>query len=485
MTDTIRRLSRDQRSDVQPRIVHLGLGVFSRAHLADYIRRLNKLRPNDPWLICGVSLRNPDVRNALKPQGSVYTIIERNGPRNNPDDAFVLCDSVCEVLFSGDDVLAIQERLGAPETQIISITVTEKGYCRSTDGTLDIDNEEIAADISTLRQNPEMVVKTLPGWVSQAIISRCKNDLPITIISLDNLPDNGESLRKIISGMLRLVNEPTARWMDEGNVTFPSSVVDRIVPSTSDGDRQDVVARLKLEDAWPVATEPYTDWVLQDLFCTPQPNWAGVGVTVSADVGPFEETKLRLLNGPHSFIAYLGQLTDRETVADVVANKDNEEAVKRYMEEAQQTVSTPENFDAAAYQDSILERFRNVALRHRTAQIAMDGSEKIPQRWLAVIEGLRQNGRPVRLLAGALALWMRYLEGKSESGNTLEISDPRSIQLIGIVSEMSGPEEALTDMLSLLQSGLAEDETLINDVAMYYHRIIDAGAAGLIRALTN
>ena len=489
LTDPVPRLSRHVLAQPAaaniPKIVHLGLGAFARAHLAEYVRRVNEQEPDDPWFICGVSLRNPDVRDALAPQDGLYTIIERDGPRDNPTDRFILCDSVSEVLFADDDGAIIQARLIASETQIISMTVTEKGYCRGADGTLDTDNEDVARDIRALKETPGAIAKTLPGWLAQALVARCSKDLPVTMISLDNLPNNGMSLKQVVSEMLQHIDGPTARWVGEGNVTFPSTVIDRIVPATSDEDRHDVAAHLKFRDSWPVATEPYTNWVLEDRFCSAQPDWAAAGVTLVADATPFEDAKLRLLNGPHSFIAYLGQLTDRETVADVMADPNAHVAVQRFMVEATQTVNTPATFVVAAYQKEILSRFHNPALRHRTAQIAMDGSEKIPQRWLTVIEKLRQQGRPVRFLAGALAVWMRYLEGKSESGRMLEISDPRAEQLTRIATEMSDPGQALVAVLTLLQSSLAEDKTLIDDVTRYYRDLVDLGAASLLRELIN
>ncbi|HAK52862.1 MAG TPA: mannitol dehydrogenase [Gammaproteobacteria bacterium] len=481
------RISRDVLSrplaDIAPRIVHLGLGAFARAHLAEYVRRVNDKRSNDPWLICGVSLRNPDVRDALTPQQGVYTIIERDGPRDNPNDTFVLCDSLSEVLFAGDDAELIRERLAAAETQIISMTVTEKGYCRRADGTLDVDSEDVSQDIQTLKKNPYGVVKTLPGWLAQAIIYRSTSAYPVTVISLDNLPDNGQNLKQIVGEMLGLVNESAARWMGEGNVSFPGSVLDRIVPATTDVDRADVEAHLKFYDAWPIATEPYNNWVLEDNFCSDQPNWREAGVTVVADATPFEEAKLRLLNGPHSFIAYLGQLTDLETVADVMRVETNRLAVHGFMEEAAQTLRMPTTFDVGAYQREILARFDNVALQHRTAQIAMDGSEKVPQRWLAVIEVLRERGESVRFLAAALAIWTRYLEGVSESGVELVISDPRTEQLTRIAA--SNADQVATDVLTLLQSDLSKDEALISDVTRYYRLLADEGAGALIKELVT
>ena len=468
-------------ADMSPRIVHLGLGAFSRAHLAEYVRKTNEKHPDDPWFICGVSLRNPDVRNALGPQQGVYTIIERDGPRDNPNDTFVLCDSVSEVLFAGDDAGLVRERLIDAETQIISITVTEKGYCRCADGALDVDSEDVSHDIRSLKENPDGAVKTLPGWLVQALINRSRNELPVTLISLDNLPDNGRNLQRIVREMLQLVDGLVLRWVDEGNVTFPGSLLDRIVPATTDQDRADVIEHLDVHDASPVATEPYSNWVLEDHFCSAQPKWRDAGVTIVADATPFEEAKLRLLNGPHSFIAYLGQLTDLETVADVMRVETNRLAVHGFMEEAAQTLTMPTSFDVGAYQREILKRFDNVALHHRTEQIAMDGSEKVPQRWLEVIEVIRQRGKSVRFLSAALAIWTRYLEGISESGVELVISDPRAEQLTQIAT--SNADQVAIDVLTLLRSDLNTDEALISDVTRYYRLLTEAGAGALIKEL--
>ena len=485
LTET--RLSRNALSkpvvDSPPGIVHLGLGAFARAHLAEYVRKANDLQPNEPWYICGVSLRNPNVRDALRPQDGVYTIVERDGPRSRPNDRFVVCDSVSEVLYAGDDAAAIQERLVSADTRIISMTVTEKGYCRLPDGTLDTNNRDVAHDIRALGVQPDAVVKSLPGWLAQAIVARSRRDLPVTVISLDNLPNNGRSLRRVVCAMLSYVDEQALGWLEAGNVTFPSSVLDRIVPATTDEDRRDVAAQLKCHDAWPVVTEPYNNWVLENHFCSGQPHWSDAGVTLVADATPFEEAKLRLLNGPHSFIAYLGQLTDRETVADVMAEPQNQLAVQCLMAEAEQTLNMPDSFDLSTYQREIVARFHNEALRHHTAQIAMDGSEKIPQRWLAVIESLRSQRKPARYLACALALWIRYLHGSSETGAALTISDPRVEQLASIVSETSEPVQIVADVFRLLDSSLADDVPLVNSVAQFYTDLVEGGVAVLIGRL--
>ena len=476
---------RKQDALVPPKIVHLGLGAFARAHLGEYVRRLNDSIHDEPWLISGVSLRTSSIRDSLRPQQGAYTIVERDGPRNKRNDTFIISYSVSEVLFAGEEAEIIKRRLVDPNTSIISMTVTEKAYCRGRDGFLDLGNFDVQSDINTLVEHPTETMKTLPGWVAQAILFRAKSKLPVTIMSLDNLPRNGQSLKKIIITILQLVNQSTLEWIDAGNVSFPNSVVDRIVPATSEEDLHDVSTHLKIRDVWPVSTEPYISWILEQKFSSPQPNWTRAGVLLVSDIVPYEEAKLRLLNGSHSLIAYLGQLTDKETVADTLEDELFGKVVKRFMTEMQATLETPKTFDLIAYQSQIFDRFCNAALRHKTAQIASDGSEKIPQRWLEAIMVLRRQKRPVRFLAMAVALWIRYLQGLSETGTKLIISDPRKHQLLPMVTSSSKAKEVITSVISLLNPDLAKDEALISDVAYYHHDIVRDGCRPAITRLIS
>jgi len=489
LTNTYPRLTRDysrkHEASVPPKIVHLGMGAFARAHLGEYVRRLYGLPNDEPWLISGVSLRTPNVRDSLRPQQGAYTIIERNGPRDEPNDRFIIACCVTELLFAGDDADTIKSRLSDSNTKIISITVTEKGYCRDAQGMLDLKNSDIQSDIKSLSANPGAIVRTLPGWVAQAILRRAKKNLPITIMSLDNLPQNGTSLYKIIATMLRELDPSALLWLDAGNVSFPNSVVDRIVPATSKEDLSDVSKQLKINDVWPVVTEPYVSWILEQKFSSPQPNWGSVGVSLVMDVVPYEEAKLRLLNGAHSLIAYLGQLTHKKTVAETVEDEIFGKVVKGFMKEIGETIESPKALDLRKYQSEIFGRFCNIALHHKTVQIAADGSEKIPQRWLEAIIVLRREKKPVRFLAMALAVWIRYLQGSSESGTKLIISDPRKDRLIGIVTSGFKETEMITDIIALLNSDLATDLSLIADIKGYHAEIVSDGCRAAISRLIS
>ena len=487
LTRTYPRLTRENSRKLEalvpPKIVHLGLGAFARAHMGEYVRRLDSLPTDEPWLISGVSLRTPHVRDSLRPQQGAYTIVERDGPRDAPNDRFTIAHCVTELLCACDDADIIKSRLADSQTKIISITVTEKGYCRDAEGLLDLRNSDIQSDIKSLSANPKATVRTLPGWLAQAILLRAKKNLPITIMSLDNLPQNGTSLHKTMATMLRLLDPNALLWVDEGNVSFPNSVVDRIVPATSKEDVNDVSKQLKLNDAWPVVTEPYISWILEQKFSSPQPKWNLVGVSLVKDVVPYEEAKLRLLNGSHSLIAYLGQLTDKETVAETVDDEIFGKAVQGFMTEIGDTIELPKTFDLRDYQSEIFGRFCNIALNHKTAQIASDGSEKIPQRWLEAIIVLRREEKPVRFLAMALAIWIRYLHGSSERGTKLDISDPRKDRLIQIVTSGFKKRSMITDVMGLLSSDLATDLAFIANVERCYAEIISDGCRSALKRL--
>jgi fructuronate reductase len=253
--------------------------------------------------------------------------------------------------------------------------------------------------------------------------ARCRSGAgPITVLCCDNLPHNGRTLRGVARRFAEMVDADLAAWIDD-NATFPSTMVDRIVPATTEDDRRRVAARLGLHDAAPVVAEPFRHWVIEDRFTGPRPAWEEVGAELVADVAPFEEMKLRLLNGSHSALAYLGGLAGLEHVADAVREPDFRTYLRQMMrQEVAPTLAVAT--ELAAYQASLLERFANPAIRHRTAQIAIDGSQKLPQRLLGPIRDQLRAGRPIRHLSLAVAAWMSYVSGRDEHGRLIAIDDP-------------------------------------------------------------
>lgn len=419
------------RSAVKAGIVHLGIGAFHRAHQAVYTDDI--LHEGDAnWGIIGVSLRSPDTRDALQPQDGLYTIIVRSG---EPQQVRVI-GSVVKLLVAPENPQAVLDALCDEQTKIVSLTITEKGYCYApATATLDESHADVIYDL----QNPDQPRSAL-GFIVEALSRRrAKGLAPFTLLSCDNLPANGETLKTVILRFAALRDQELADYI-EANVAFPSTMIDRIVPATTDADRDATLEAIGMVDAWPIMTEPFSQWVVEDHFTNGRPAWDKAGVTFVQDVSAFELMKLRLLNGSHSTIAYLGYLAGHETVSDVMQAEGFEPFIRAMMdEEITPTLPQLPNFDLDSYKDQLIERFQNPALKHRTWQIAMDGSQKLPQRLLATIRERLEKGQSIDRLVMGVAGWMRYVTGKDERGQEIDVRDPLVSQ---IHAKIAGKESA-------------------------------------------
>ena len=431
---------------VRTGIVHLGLGAFHRAHQAVYTEAV---LPTDPrWGILGVSPRRPDTRDALAPQDWLYTLAERDAS----GERLRVIGALTGVLVASEDPRGLVSRLALPEVHIVTLTVTEKGYCRAAaSGDLDETDPAIRHDLA----NPD-APRSVPGMLLAAVRARrAAGVAPFTALSCDNLPANGATLRRVLVQFAGLQDRELARWIEE-EVAFPSCMVDRIVPATRPEDRVRVSTALGVEDAWPVITEPFTQWVVEDRFPAGRPDWEAAGATMVTDVRPWEEMKLRLLNGSHSSIAYLGQLAGWATVPEAIGEPALATHVRALMAEVVPTLSLPPSVDLAGYCATLLTRFANPALQDRTARIAEDGSQKLPQRLLEPARVLLASGRsPVRI-ALALAAWIRFCGGRADDGHALPLVDPRADRLRALVSGTSDPEAQVRAVLGLPDLGTAD-----------------------------
>ena len=401
-------------------IVHLGLGAFHRAHQAVYLERYRKRTGDAQWGISAANLRKSmGLVDALGKVHGRYHVAEYQD-----SETLTLREvaSIQETLFSGQsgdgvwgrDLDALLARLSAPETRIVTLTVTEKGYfLNPATGELLTDDPLIQADLAS-----PTAPRTAPGILVEALARRRQAGLaPFSVLCCDNMPDNGQRTRTAVLAMAGARDAALGDWIAE-QVAFPSSMVDRIVPAMTEADFSRLAA-LDVEDPNAVVGEAFSQWVVEDNFPQGRPDWAADGVTMVADVAPFEAMKLRLLNGSHSLLAYLGSLAGIETVYDAVQREDLRGLLRRYMlDEAAPTLDMPANIDLAEYADSLLKRFANDSLRHRLQQIAMDGSQKLPQRWLAGALARLQTGQgsPCSAL-GAFVPRLLPLNGSSEYGS--------------------------------------------------------------------
>ncbi|WP_144147576.1 mannitol dehydrogenase family protein [Paraburkholderia sp. BCC1884] len=402
-----------RRASLEAGIVHLGLGAFHRAHQAVYTEHV--LRAGDHrWGIVGVSLRRADTSQALAPQDNLYTVDVRDGAT----DSFQVIGALITSLVAPQSPAAVLEAMTDPHCHIVSLTITEKGYCRNpASGTLQFDHPDIAHDLVDAAA-PRSAI----GFVVRALAQRRAGGLrPFTVLSCDNLPSNGDTMRSLTLAFAREVDVALAGWIEREGA-FPNTMVDRIVPFTTDADRLRVAAQLGADDAWPVMTEPFSQWVIEDRFAGPRPAWERAGATLVDDARPYEQAKLRMLNGAHSALAYLGSLIGYDTVDQAIAAPAMLNFVESMLrDEVEPSLSRPA---LASYRAELFTRFRNAALDHRLHQIATDGSQKLPQRWLESVRANLKSGAPTERLAFALAGWIVYLGGRDETGRAYKIADP-------------------------------------------------------------
>lgn len=409
------------RSAVRAGMLHLGVGAFHRAHQAVYMDDVLAAGETG-WGVIGASLRSPDVRDALAPQDWLYTLALRSGEGMQ----LRVIGAIQTMLVAPEDPGRLIARMADPAIRILSLTVTEKGYCHHpASGALDEAHPDIRHDLA----NPE-APRSAPGLLAAALALRKAAGLaPFTVLSCDNLPANGRTVKRVLSRFAALRDPELGKWV-AGEVACPSTMIDRIVPATTDEDRADIAAALGMEDAWPVMAEPFTQWVVEDRFPAGRPDLAAAGVALVADVEPFEHMKLRLLNASHSALAYLGSLAGYGTVAEAVADPAFAAFIRAMMaQEIAPTLPMPAGVDLAAYQEALMRRFANPALKHRTGQIAMDGSQKLPQRLLGTIRDRLAAGVPFPRLALAVAGWMRYVAGVDERGRLIDVRDPLAAEL--------------------------------------------------------
>ncbi len=400
-------------------IVHLGLGAFHRAHQAVYTDDALAAGARD-WGITGVSLRSPQVRDQLEPQGGLYTVTQSG----NSGHEIRLIGAIRQVLVAPQNPLAVIEALAAADTQLVSLTLTEKGYHRQRDQSLDVTAPAVAADLQGAAQS-------LYGLLGRACALRRQRALSgLTLLSCDNLADNGAQLERLLLQFLEQTDPATALWVRR-ECACPASMVDRIVPATTAQDLAWLEGQIGVHDAAAVMTEPFRQWVIEDRFAGARPPWEAGGAQWVTQVAPYETAKLRMLNGAHSALAYMGLARGHEFVHEAIADAALAALIDVLMrEEAARSFTPAPEQDLQTYADLLLERFANRARPHRLRQIAMDGSQKIPQRWLETLRVAQSEGRRCAALLQALAAWIVFVRGER-----FPVEDPAAQELAGLWQE--------------------------------------------------
>jgi len=428
------------------RLVHLGLGNFHRAHQAWYTANAGDA---SGWGIAAFTGRRPDVAEQLAPQDGLYTLITRSAD----GDSFAVLESVVAVHASTDHA-AYLGYLRRPEVAVVTITVTEAGYVRRPDGHLDAGRANVASDIAALRADAGGPVVTLPGKLVGGLLARRAADAgPITVLSCDNLPGNGEVTATVVTELAAAIDPTLPDWI-AAHVDFATSMVDRITPATTDEDRRLVAATQGYTDAAPVPTEPYAEWVVAGRFPAGRPRWEEAGARLVDDVGPYEQRKLWLLNGSHSLLAYAGSIRGHRTIDEAIGDPRCRDWVETFWDEAGRHLILPA--DAVAdYRGALLDRFGNPRVRHQLSQIASDGSGKLPVRIIPALRAERAEGRMPVGCAAVLAAWVLHLQGRGAP-----IKDPNA-DAARAAAAVDDRADAVSGVLDTLADGLSADRELV------------------------
>lgn len=467
------------RAALQAGVVHIGLGAFHRAHQAPIFENL--IAQGDMrWGVVGASLRSSAAQAALVPQDGLYTLLIEEDERRSAS----IIGNLLDVIHAPKAPHRLIEAIASPTTQIVTTTVTEKGYKLDPfSGELIVDDPEISAELGSLD-----APTTLPGYLTAGLKLRRELGLtPITIASCDNMTGNGEKLSRAVIQIAFAHDRRLADWIEQ-SCAFPNSMVDRIVPAMSDDDIASTTAHLGLLDRAAVRTEPFSQWVLERGLTSGAPDLERAGVEVVSDLAPWERAKLRLLNGAHSAMAYLGGLAGVERVDGFVEETTGRSYVSMLWDEIETGLAVPPEFNVPEYRNALMRRFANRALRHRLRQIAIDGSQKLPQRLVAPAAELIARGKKPRAIALAIAGWMQWQSGRDDKGKAFEVDDPLSsttARLLSTSDEAAEQARSLLSLGSIFPPALSNDRVFTQLVAKHLEHLKRFGARATIEQFTG
>ena len=446
------------RKNIRPGVLHIGVGNFHRGHQAVYF---DDLLESDPqWGIVGVSMRSGGTRDRMAPQDHLYTVCEKNGN----ESSYRIIGSILEVLVLAESRQKILNLGASSNISCITLTVTENGYCHTNSGDLNWQHPEITHD----SENPDSPI-SVPGLLVSLLDARMRADGgPINLLSCDNLSANGRVLRSVVTQFAEHRSAELATWIGR-NVAFPSTMVDRIVPATTENDIR-AFTEQHFRDSALINTEEFTQWVVEDSLVGNTPPLSSVGVLLTPDVDAFETMKLRFLNATHSALAYSGLLYGYEFIHEALGDPAlNSFATQLMSTEIAPVTETPDRIDINNYQQSVLSRFRNAAVPYKTSQVATNGSLKLPQRIFPTIESHLHAGEIPRRLCIVVACWLACL---SDTKLAQQFTDP--VLPIDPVNTCSGR----TDLLG----HLASNEMFTQEVDRYLQDIKRDGIASVISA---
>lgn len=460
--------------------MHLGPGAFFRAFNAVYTDEAMQDGAGD-WGIVAISLRSPTARDQLAPQDNVYTSVTLAADGWQPR----VMGSIVHSLVAPEDPKRAIDAMADPAIRIVSLTITEKGYCLGAGGgALDLTHPDIAHDLAQ-PDHPKSAIGLMVAALDARRAAGCR---PFTILSCDNLPANGTLARAATLEFARQRDGELAEWIAREGA-FPSTMVDRITPATTAADIEKLAALTGYADAACVFHEGFRQWVIEDEFTEARPAWDKAGATFVRCVAAHETMKLRCLNGTHSTLAYLGYLAGYETIAQTVADPAFETLCSRlWHDEIIPTLQTPDGEDLPAYCAALMARYQNPQIRHRTWQIAMDGSQKLPQRLLGTMADCLATGRDPRGLALGVAAWMRYVGGQDENGQPIDVRDPLADalrQASDTAPDSAGKVAALLRFDGIFPQALAANAGFGALVTRSYEQLVTRGARGAVADFVN
>lgn len=447
------KLTREQhgRPAAPIRIIHLGIGNFTRAHQAWYTEHAPDA---GEWGIAAFTGRSPKMADTLSPQDGLYTLITKEAE----GDSYEVI-SVLSAVHAADDEDALVSYFEDPEVAIVTSTVTEAGYCRGSDGHIDAERDDVAADIQVLKDGGVGILNTAPARIVKGLKARQAADAgAIAIVPCDNLPDNGDAFRTVVEDVAKEVDQNLYSWMQD-NVSWVTTMVDRITPATTDSERTDVAESEGYDDAAPVPTEPFSEWVLSGEFPKGRPAWDDAGAKFVDDVEPHEQRKLWMLNGSHSLMAYAATIVGKETVYDAITDETVRGWVNEWWDMAAKHLPLPAD-EVEEYRSALTARFENPQIKHLLKQIAMDGSQKIPVRIVPALRKEREEGAlpagPIR----AIAAWILHLRGLGAP-----VGDVRGDEMQKLAE---GPlDAAIVKVLGAVAEDLRDDTELVAEIEKY------------------
>ena len=460
-------------------IVHIGVGGFHRAHQAVYLDDLLHLPGMTEWSICGICLlpRDQKMYDIMQKQDCLYSVVTQSRTENTAR----IIGSITNILFAPENPQAVIEKMASPECHIVSLTITEGGYyINAGTGEFDAQHPDIQYELA----HPDQP-KSVFGFLANALERRWKQGfLPFTLMSCDNIQSNGDVLKKMFLAFINLREPVLGQWLAEKGA-FPNSMVDRITPATTDEHRAMVQTTFGIDDGWPVVSEPFKQWVIEDHFCNGRPAWELVGAQMTQEVLPYEKMKIRLLNASHQALCYIGMLLGYQYVHQTMEDAHIRKLIEIMMdEEATPTLSEVPGVDLQEYKKTLIERFANPTIKDQLARIGTEGSARIPKFILPIIVDQIAHKGSITMCSFTVAAWFRYLTGIDDQGNKMPITEPMEAKVCPLAKQGGSDPTAMLSLHELFGDTLPQSQAFVDEVSGALRSFYEKGAKATLEQYT-